>query len=112
VVRAPGEWDVLVGEANQGDDNVREPNNEPAIEVGKTQEHLDCFEISWGQPDADSIGLGHIHGDASGVTIKPKNSIFCMWNRHFSGWSASCICEDAPRRVGCGPDDLLGSWRI
>jgi len=23
-----------------------------------------------------------------GVTMKPKDSIFCMWNKHFSVWSA------------------------
>jgi len=28
VVRAPGEWGVLVCDVNQGDDDVREPHNE------------------------------------------------------------------------------------
>jgi len=51
---------------NQGDDNVGEPHNESAIKVGKPQECLDCLEVSWSWPDADSIGLGHVHGDASG----------------------------------------------
>src|SRR5882724_517277 len=66
VVRAPSEWGVLAGEANQGNDDVGEPNNESTIEVGEPQEHLDCLEISQGWPDADSIGLGRVHGDASG----------------------------------------------
>src|SRR5882724_11755083 len=66
VVGAPSEWGVLAGEANQGNDNVGGPNNESTIEVGKPQEHLDCLEISWGWPDADSISLGRVHGDASG----------------------------------------------
>ena len=34
VVGAPGEWGVLACEANQGVDNVGEPHNESAIEVG------------------------------------------------------------------------------
>ena len=66
VVRAPSKWGVLAGEVNQGNDDVREPNNELAIEVGEPQECLDCLEISRGQPDTDRIGLGHVHGDASG----------------------------------------------
>src|SRR5882724_1264898 len=66
VVKAPSEWGVLAGEANQGNDDVGEPNNESVIEVGKPQECLDCLEISRGRPDADSIGLGCVHGDASG----------------------------------------------
>jgi len=45
VVRAPGEWGVFLHEANQGDDNVGEPHNESAIEVGKPQEHLNCLEL-------------------------------------------------------------------
>jgi len=66
LVRAPDEWGVLVGEVNQGDNDVGEPNNESAIEVSETQEHLDCVEVRQGQPDADSIGLGSVHGDSSG----------------------------------------------
>jgi len=34
------------GEANQGDDDVGEPDNESTIEVGKSQKCLDCLEIS------------------------------------------------------------------
>src|SRR5882724_4855966 len=94
VVRAPSEWGVLAGEANQGNDDVEEPNNESAIEVGEPQECLDCLEISQGWPDADSIGLCCVHGDAMGVTIKPKNSIFCMWTKHFSGLE----CKSYSRR--------------
>ena len=33
VIRAPGEWGVLVGEANQRDNDVQEPHNESAVEV-------------------------------------------------------------------------------
>ena len=72
-----------MGEVNQGYD-VREPHNESAIKVGETQECLDCLEVSWGWPDTDCISLGHVHGDV-GVTINPKNLIFWVWNRHFSG---------------------------
>src|SRR5882724_5220579 len=46
VVGAPSERGVLVGEVNQGDEDVREPNNESVIEVGEPQERLDCLEIS------------------------------------------------------------------
>src|SRR5882724_10320173 len=35
VIRAPGEWGVLAGEANQGDDDVRKSHDESAIKVGK-----------------------------------------------------------------------------
>src|SRR5882724_10394532 len=66
VVGAPSEWGVLVGEANQGNDNVREPDNESTIEVGESQKCLDCLEISQSRPVADSIILGRVHGDASG----------------------------------------------
>src|SRR5882724_7952599 len=66
VVGAPSERGVLVGEANQGNDDVREPQEESTIEVGESQERLDCLEISRGRPDADSISLGHVHGDATG----------------------------------------------
>ena len=45
MVRAPGEWGVLVGEENQGYDDVGEPHNELAIEVGEVKECLDCFNI-------------------------------------------------------------------
>jgi len=55
-----------VFEANQGNDNVREPHNESVVEVGEAQEFLDCFEVGQHQPDTDSIGLGSVHGDASG----------------------------------------------
>src|SRR5882724_10930201 len=58
VVRAPDERGILSGKANQGDDNVGEPLNESMIKDGKTQECLDCFEGSRGQPDTDSISLG------------------------------------------------------
>src|SRR5882724_10748594 len=76
VVRAPSEWGVLAGEANQGNDDVGEPNNESAIEVSKPQECLDCLEISWGQPDADSVSLGRVHGDASGSDHKTQELNF------------------------------------
>src|SRR5882724_8826667 len=66
VVGAPDERCILSGEANQGDDDVREPLNESTIKVGETQECLDCFEVSWGRPDTDRISLGHVHGDATG----------------------------------------------
>src|SRR5882724_5319627 len=42
VVGAPSERGVLAGEANQGNDNVGEPDNESTIEVGEPQECLDC----------------------------------------------------------------------
>src|SRR5882724_1802045 len=102
VVRAPGEWGVLVGEVNQRDDNVGEPHNELAIEVGETQECLDCFEVSRGWPDTDSMAVS-IEMPV-GVAIKPKNSIFCMWNRHFLGLEC--------RSVRHGPNDLPMSQRI
>ena len=35
MIGTPGERGVLVGETNEGDDDVREPNNESAIEVGE-----------------------------------------------------------------------------
>src|SRR5882724_1835192 len=66
VVGASSERGVLAGEVNQGNDNVGEPNNESMIEVGEPQECLDCLELSRGRPDTDSIGLGCVHGDASG----------------------------------------------
>jgi len=66
MVGALGEQGVLVCEANQGDDNVREPHNELAIKVGETQEHLDCLEVSWGWPDTDHVSFGCVHGDSSG----------------------------------------------
>ena len=66
VVGTPGEWGVLAGEANQGDDNVGEPHNESVIKVGKTQECLDCLEVSRGWPEPNCISLGRIHRDASG----------------------------------------------
>jgi len=54
--------------------------------IHKPQECLDCLEISWGQPDADSMVLAVSMEMPVGVTIKPKNSIFCVWNKHFSGF--------------------------
>ena len=42
------------------------------IEVGEPQESLDCLEVSRGQPDADSISLGGVHGDASGSDHKTQ----------------------------------------
>jgi len=66
MVGAPSERGVLAGEVNQGNDDVGEPNNESVIEVGEPQDCLDFLEISRGWPDTDSIGLGHVHGDASG----------------------------------------------
>src|SRR5882724_4410223 len=57
VVGAPSEWGELVGEANQGNNDVGEPDNESTIEVGEPQECLDCLEINQGWPDADSISL-------------------------------------------------------
>ena len=60
MVGAPGEQGVLVGEANQGYDNVGEPHNESTIKVGETQECLDCLEVSWGRPDTDCISFGGV----------------------------------------------------
>ena len=70
VVGTPDEWGILVGEVNQGDDDVREPHNESAIKVGETQECLDCLEVSRGQSDANHISLGYIYRDASGGDYK------------------------------------------
>src|SRR5882724_166529 len=79
VIGAPGEWGVLAGEENQGYDNVGEPHNESVIKVGQTQEHLDCLEVSRGQPDTDCISLGGIHGDASGGDHKTQGlNLLCM----------------------------------
>jgi len=36
------------------------PNNELVIEVGKSQERLDCLEVSRVRPDADCVGFGHV----------------------------------------------------
>jgi len=71
VAGAPGEQGTLVGETNQGYDDVREPN-ELVIKVGETQEGLDCLEVSWGRPDTDHIGLGGVHRDASGGNHKTQ----------------------------------------
>ena len=51
---------------------MSEPNNELAVEVGEAQECLDCLEVSWCWPDADSISLGSVHGDASGSDHKTQ----------------------------------------
>src|SRR5882724_11256416 len=72
VVGAPDEWGILLGKANQGDDDVGEPLNESTIKVGETQECLDCFEVSRGRPDTDRIGLGGVHRDASGGNHKAQ----------------------------------------
>src|SRR5882724_10439386 len=72
VVGAPDEWGVLAGETNQGYDDVGEPHNESAIKVGKTQEGLDCLEVSRGRPDTDHVGLGSVHRDASGGNHKTQ----------------------------------------
>src|SRR5882724_2791774 len=72
VVGAPDEQGILSGKANQGDDDVGEPLNELTIKVGKTQECLDCFEVSRGQPDTDCIGLCGVHRDASGSNHKAQ----------------------------------------
>src|SRR5882724_4040916 len=72
VVGAPDEQGILLGEANQGDDDVGEPLNELTIKVGETQECLDCFEVSRGRPDTDRIGLGGVHRDASGSNHKAQ----------------------------------------
>jgi len=62
------------------------PTSESTIEVGKPQECLDCLEIvGVGQTLTASV-FGRVHGDASGVTMKPKKLNFCMWNSHFSGF--------------------------
>jgi len=29
--------------------------------------------------------------DASGVTMKPKNLIFCVWNKHFLGFGVQVV---------------------
>jgi len=86
VVGAPSEWGELVGEANQGNNDVGEPDNESTIEVGEPQECLDCLEISRvGQMLTASV-LAVSMEMPVGVTMKPKNSIFCVWNKHFSGF--------------------------
>src|SRR5882724_4310623 len=79
VVGAPDERGILSGEANQGDDDVGEPLNELTIKVGKTQECLDCFEVSRGWPDTDHIGLGGVHRDASGSNHKAQElNLLCV----------------------------------
>src|SRR5882724_565466 len=95
VVRAPSEWGVLAGEANQGNDDVREPNNESAIEVGKSQECLDCLEISRGQPDADSISVGHVHGDASGGDHEAQELNLLHVEQALLGFQAQVILAKA-----------------
>ena len=35
IIGAPGERGVLAGEMDEGNDNVREPNNELVVEVGE-----------------------------------------------------------------------------
>ena len=42
------------------------------MKVGETQECLDCLEVSRGQPDTDHIGLGSVHGNASGGDHKTQ----------------------------------------
>src|SRR5882724_7288013 len=60
-------------------DDVREPNNEPAIEVGEPQKGLDCLEVSRGWPDADCVSFGHVHQDASGGDHKAQElNLLCV----------------------------------
>jgi len=110
--RGPDERGILSGKANQGDDDVGEPLNESTIKVGETQECLDCFEVSRVSQTLTASVLAVSIEMPVGVTIKPRNSIFCMWNRHFSGLECSRICEDVPRLVGHEPDALPMSRRI
>ena len=63
---------VSLGVRQIGYDNVREPHNELVIEVGETQECLDCLEVNWGQPDTDHISLGGVHRYASGGNHKTQ----------------------------------------
>jgi len=80
------------------------------IKVGETQECLDCFEVSRvGQTLTALVLVVSIEMPWS--NHKAQDSIFCMWNRHFWGLSASHICEDVPRLVGHEPDALPMSRR-
>src|SRR5882724_9733430 len=77
--QGPDERGVLVGETNQGYDDVREPHNESVIKVGETQEGLDCLEVSCGRPDTDHVGLGSVHRDASGGNHKTQElNLLCV----------------------------------
>jgi len=83
MVRTPCEQGVLASEADQGDD-VRKSHNESAVEVGKAEKCLDCLEVSWGQPDADSISFGSVHGDACGGDHKAQE-LDLLSVEHYSG---------------------------
>src|SRR5882724_2609556 len=70
---------VSLGVRQIGYDNVREPHNESAIKVGKTQECLDCLKVSWGWPNTNHISLGSVHGDGSGGDHKSQElNLLCM----------------------------------
>ena len=83
MVGAPGEWGVFVHEVNQGDNDVGEPHNELAIEVSETSECLDCLEVCQGWPYTDCIGLGYVHGDASGGDHETQEfNLMCVEQAH------------------------------
>jgi len=55
---APSEQGVLVGEVNQGNDDVGEPNNESVIEVGNPKNAWTALRLVRVGQDADCVGFG------------------------------------------------------
>src|SRR5882724_2452027 len=88
---------VSLGEANQGDDNVREPYNELAIKIGKPKNAWTALRLVRVSQTLTTLVLAMSMEMPVGVTMKPRNSIFCMWNRHFSGLECKSYSQRCSR---------------
>jgi len=64
-----------VGEANQGNDDVGEPNNESVIEVGEPKKAWTALRLVWGWPDLTAFGLAMSMEMPVGVTMKPRTNL-------------------------------------
>ena len=62
---APDPRGILLGEIEKGAGDVRIVPNEFSIEVGKSEERMDIFDLSWHGPIYNPIELSGIHFDVS-----------------------------------------------
>lgn len=49
------------GDLTQGPSDMREPQHEPTVEIGKTQKVAELYQSGWGWPIPNDLDLGWIH---------------------------------------------------
>ena len=49
------------GDLTQGPSDMREPQHEPTVEIGKTQKAAELHQSRWGWPISNDLDLGWIH---------------------------------------------------